>query len=174
MREPQNETLECPTSVAGVLEVIKVLMRHEVNAVTVRPGVAIEVQWIKHSADERLLSPAEHDLKAVLGAIDLEEFGGSTTDVKALFTDALLNLSFRGLVANIILVSSLRGFKQALNIPELMPLPRVGPRRIPILSGMRILEVDDTLFVGDRFVLLAAPFQTDDPTLAVFGLSVVY
>ena len=91
---------------------------------------------------------------------------------QAAVMDALIEFTATGLAANAFVVASIKRFKEQMNIPKAVRIPKIGTSRTQHFAGIPILEVTE----GDGapahhcVVILASSVRSDELSLATDGL----
>lgn len=146
MAERQVAHLECPSSPFGILQLLRRVLVHNVNNVTIRPGIEMEVDWVgTHS--EALTAPLpDEDIRSALERVQLEQLNVGAVPAQALL-EAFTWLSARGLFPAYMVSSSEMGVRHALGVPDVAPAPDVDvadPKfRYKLLIGLPFTEWSD-------------------------------
>ncbi len=171
--EERHIRLQSPATPAGIIDVVRHALRHDVQSIVVRPGSEIVVEWVSHTPDEDLLTVLPDDPVSALLRIELFEVSDITACMKTALTNALVDLTFRGLAANILVVSSIKDFKETLGIPAMLHLPKFGLAQVTRFAGMKLFEVGDKI-ANNVVIILAAEERTDDAGQCTVGVQLGY
>jgi hypothetical protein len=141
--------------------------------VVLRTGNPIEVTWYKSISDSLEVGDPEDDPDVVLSRIELEEFS-TTKSPKETLVDAMVLLSQRNLYANHLFVGSLGYFRDWVDLPSVVPLPRqesVDGRLYHNFIGLNLMEVES--LEEDVVVLLGSESKSGTTTDTRYGLKIV-
>jgi hypothetical protein len=168
------EELDMPSNVEGIMATLRrVLSKPYVQSVSLRTGMPIEVSWYKSISDSLESGEPEEDPDIVLSRVELEEFSTEKSPKETL-VDAMVLLSQRGLFANYLFVGSLGYFRDWVDLPSVVPLPRqesVDGRLYHNFIGLNLAEVE--ALGEDVVVLLGSESRTGTTTEIEYGLKIV-
>jgi len=118
------EEVDMPVNTEGILTTLRrVLSKPYVQSITLRTGRPIEVAWYKAISDSLDLGDPEDDPDVVLSRVELDEFSTAKSP-KETIVDAMVLMSQRNLYANHLFVGSLSYFRDWVDLPSVVPLPR--------------------------------------------------
>ncbi|MAP22574.1 MAG: hypothetical protein CL582_16725 [Alteromonadaceae bacterium] len=168
------EELDMPSNVEGIVTTLRrVLSKPYVQSISLRTGRPIEVTWYKSISDSLDVGEPEEDPDMVLSRVELEEFS-TTKSPKETLVDAMVFLSQRNLYANHLFVGSLSYFRDWVDLPSVVPLPRqesVDGRMYYNFVGLNLFEVES--LGEDVVVLLGSESRNGTTTETKYGLKIV-
>ena len=148
------DEIELPGSVEGILGVLRrVLSKPYVQAITLKSEQPIKVEWYKDLSDSLSIGEPEESPDSVLSRVDMEEFV-STKGPREAVIEAILKLNLSGLQATHFFVGSVPVFKDWLELPSVVPLPKYGDTEHYNFIGVKTVEV--TSLEEDVVVLLGS------------------
>ena len=168
------EELAMPPNVEGIITVLRrVLSKPYVQSVVLKTGRPIEVSWYKSMSDSLEAGDPEDDPDTALSRVELEEFSTAKSPKETL-VDAMVFLSQRNLYANYLFVGSVSYFRDWVDLPSVVPLPRqesVDGRMYYNFVGLNLVEVES--LGEDVVVLLGSESRNGTTTEAKYGLKIV-
>jgi hypothetical protein len=138
----ESTQLQCPGDPESILEIMRQVLVHDIQAVSFRPGGVLTVTWVKHTADEALLSEVAEDTRLVLQNVEMEELVDSDPNPLQQLFNAQTELARSGAIYSHLLVPSIREFANWLHAPlsVLTVNKMVGTRRTYWFAGGRLSE----------------------------------
>lgn len=152
----ESSQLQCPGDPESIVEVVRQVLLHDVQSVSFRPGGALLVTWVKHLADEALLSDVPDDTRLLLQNVEMEEIEEADPNPLLQLFNAHVELSRSGAIYSHLLVPNIREFANWLRAPltVLTVNKMVGPRKTYWFMGGRLVE--DTTLPEGKCVLLGS------------------
>ena len=165
------EELDCPATIEGILTVLRrVLSKPYVQAISVKAERPIEVTWYKDISDSLAIGEPEESTDSVLSRIDLEEFS-STKPSREAIMEAIMSLNQQGLQATHLFVGSSSFFRNWIELPSVVALPRFEGTEYHNFIGLKTLEAES--LEEDVVVLLGAGSGSATRTELIKALKIV-
>lgn len=137
------DALECPAGAYGIIQLLRLVLTHNVHSITIRPGVEMEVDWVANPGESLLQPLPAESVAEALGRVALTEIEPESTPMGSL-KDALVWLSARGLYPSFMVVQSETWLREVLNIPSVVALPELvdttGDAEYKLLMGCALAE----------------------------------
>ncbi len=138
----QKDTLPLPSSVDGVLNVLrKVLAKPFVQSVLISE-TAILVDWLRSPEDGLFTEVKERSLIDVFNDMELTELDTRETSARGQLMEAEILLGLRGMVASHILCNTLDNLKNWLELGPYATIPRDPVNNVAVFGGFFIVETD--------------------------------
>jgi hypothetical protein len=135
------DEIDLPGTVEGILGVLKrVLSKPYIQSIQLKSEQPIRVEWYKDLSDSLGIGDPEEDPDSVLSRVDLEEFS-SPKSPKEVVVESMLKLNNAGLQATHLFVGSVDYFKNWLELPAVVSLPKYGDTDYYNFIGVRVAEV---------------------------------